>query len=325
MTAMQRPTTILFAVMCALGSAICASQVYPSKNVRLVVPYTPGSSTDILGRILSAKMTEAFGQPAIVDNRAGAGGTLGAAYVANAAPDGHTLLLGSVGSLGTAPGLYKNLPYDPTKDFAPVTLLVRAASVIVVHPSLPVSSVKELVALAKKRPGELNFSSGGNGSPSHLGMELLGTMTGIKIVHVPYKGPEEALTQLMAGQEIHMAMQSGIAVLPLIQARRLKAIAVTGKDRLKELPEVPTVGSQIPGFSVYAWYAMLAPANTPAPVVAKLNSEMARILHLPDVSSKVQAQGGEVATGTPQQLSDFLRSEVAQWTRVIKAANAHLD
>ena len=305
------------------GSA--AAQVFPSKPIRMVVPFPPGASADTIGRIMAAKLSESLGQPVIVDNRPGAGGTIGADAVAKAPPDGHTLLVGSVASIGTAAALYKNLPYDPLKDFAPITSVVRTASLLVVHPSMPVKSVRDLIALAKSRPGELTYSSASNGSPSHLGMELLKTMAGIDMVHVPFKGPQEALTQVLAGH-LHLSMQASVSSLPFVTAGRLRALATSGKERLRELPQVPTVSeAALPGYSVYAWFGMLTTSGTPAPVVARLNKEMVRLAHLPDVATKLVAQGGEVATATPEDYAKFIREEVDKWGRVIKLSGARVD
>lgn len=305
-------------VLLALAIVLPApAQTYPVKPIKIVAPFPPGASTDIVGRLLAAKLTESWGQPVIVENRPGAGGVIGAAYAAKAPPDGYTLLMGSVGSIGTI-GLRKNAPYDPLKDFAPITLGVRAASVLAAHPSVPAANVKQLIAIARARPGELNYATAGIGAPSHLAMELFNTMAGVKTVHIPYKGPAEAMTDLVTGRA-HLAIQSVVSTLSHYRSGRLRVLATTGKGRMTELPEVPTMSEAgLPGYEVYVWYGVMAPAGTPPDVLAKLNQELVRIFNLPDVKSKLLAQGGELATGTPEEFADFIRKDVAKWNKVIR-------
>ena len=307
------------AAAAALIAPHAYAQSYPSKPIRIVAPFSPGASTDIVGRLLAAKLTESWGQPAVVENRAGAGGVIGATYVAKAPPDGYTLLMASVGSMGTI-ALRKNAPYDPVKDFAPITLGVRAASVFSVHPSLPVTNVKQLVAIARARPGQLNYSTSGLGSPSHLATELFNTMAGVKTVHVPYKGPVEAMTDLLTGR-VEMSITSVVSTLPLYRSGRLRVLASTGRARMTELPDIPTmIESGLPGYEVYVWYGVMAPAGTPKEIVTKLNHELVRIFNLPDVKAKLLAQGGELATGTPEEFLEFVRRDVERWTKVIRDA-----
>jgi len=293
--------------------------MYPVKPIRLIAPFSPGASTDVVGRLLAAKLTESWGQTVIVENRAGAGGIVGAAYVAKSPPDGYTLLMGSVGSLGTI-GLRKNPPYDPVRDFAPITLGVRAASALVVHPSLPVTSVKQLIAFARAHPGELNYASSGVGSPSHLAMEFFNTLAGVQTVHIPFKGPAEATTELLTGRS-HIIIQSAVSTLAYLQSGRLRVLATTGSKRMTELPAVPTmIEAGLPGYEVYVWYGVLAPAGTPPEIVTRLNYELVRIFNLPDVKAKLLAQGGELATGSPAEFTEFIRNDVAKWNKVIRAA-----
>ena len=295
------------------------AQTYPVKPIRLIAPFSPGASTDVVGRLLAAKLTESWGQTVIVENRAGAGGIVGAAYVAKSPPDGYTLLMGSVGSLGTI-GLRKNPPYDPVRDFAPITLGVRAASALVVHPSLPVTSVKQLIAFARAHPGELNYASSGVGSPSHLAMEFFNSLAGVQTVHIPFKGPAEATTELLTGRS-HIIIQSAVSTLAYLQSGRLRVLATTGSKRMTELPAVPTmIEAGLPGYEVYVWYGVLAPAGTPPEIVTRLNYELVRIFNLPDVKAKLLAQGGEVATGSPAEFTEFIRNDVAKWNKVIRAA-----
>jgi len=295
------------------------AQTYPVKPIRLIAPFSPGASTDVVGRLLAAKLTESWGQTVIVENRPGAGGIVGAAYVAKAPPDGYTLLMGSVGSLGTL-GLRKNPPYDPVRDFAPITLGVRAASALVVHPSLPVTSVKQLIAFARAHPVELNYASSGVGSPSHLAMEFSNSLAGVQTVHIPFKGPAEATTELLTGRS-HIIIQSAVSTLAHLQSGRLRVLATTGSARMTELPDVPTmIEAGLTGYEVYVWYGVLAPAGTSPEIVARLNHELVRIFNLPDVKAKLLAQGGELATGSPAEFTEFIRNDVAKWNKVIRAA-----
>jgi len=303
----------------ALLSSWAHAQTYPVKSIRLIAPFSPGASTDVVGRLLAAKLTESWGQTVIVENRPGAGGIVGAAYVAKAPSDGYTLLMGSVGSLGTI-GLRKNPPYDPVKDFAPITLGVRAASALVVHPSLPVTNVKQLIAFARAHPGELNYASSGVGSPSHLAMEFFNTLAGVQTVHIPFKGPAEATTELLTGRS-HIIIQSAVSTLAHLQSGRLRVLATTGSKRMTELPAVPTmIEAGLPGYEVYVWYGVLAPAGTSPEIVTRLNHELVRIFNLPDVKAKLLAQGGELATGSPAEFTEFIRNDVAKWNKVIRAA-----
>jgi len=295
------------------------AQTYPVKSIRLIAPFSPGASTDVVGRLLAAKLTESWGQTVIVENRPGAGGIVGAAYVAKAPSDGYTLLMGSVGSLGTI-GLRKNPPYDPVKDFAPITLGVRAASALVVHPSLPVTNVKQLIAFARAHPGELNYASSGVGSPSHLAMEFFNTLAGVQTVHIPFKGPAEATTELLTGRS-HIIIQSAVSTLAHLQSGRLRVLATTGSKRMTELPAVPTmIEAGLAGYEVYVWYGVLAPAGTSPEIVTRLNHELVRIFNLPDVKAKLLAQGGELATGSPAEFTEFIRNDVTKWNKVIRAA-----
>jgi len=309
----------VFGVTVFLLTAWVRAQTYPVKSIRLIAPFSPGASTDVVGRLLAAKLTESWGQTVIVENRAGAGGIVGAAYVAKSPPDGYTLLMGSVGSLGTI-GLRKNPPYDPVRDFAPITLGVRAASALVVHPSLPVTSVKQLIAFARAHPGELNYASSGVGSPSHLAMEFFNSLAGVQTVHIPFKGPAEATTELLTGRS-HIIIQSAVSTLAYLQSGRLRVLATTGSKRMTELPAVPTmIEAGLPGYEVYVWYGVLAPAGTSPEIVTRLNHELVRIFNLPDVKAKLLAQGGELATGSPAEFTEFIRNDVTKWNKVIRAA-----
>jgi len=313
------------ALAAVAGGALGQSGSYPQRPIRIIVPFSPGASTDIVGRMLATRLTEAWGQPVVIENRVGAGGTIGGAYAAKATPDGYTLFMGSVGSLGTSSGLYKNLPYDPVRDFAPITLAVRAASVFILHPSIPATSVRELTAVLRAKPGGLNYSSSGNGSPSHLAVELYKSMAGVQATHVPYKGPAEALTDLISGQ-VQFSIQSVVSAMPFVKSGKLRPLATTGRTRMPELPELPTmIEAGLPGYEVYVWYGVLAPAGTPRDIVLRLNAELVRILNLADVRSRLLAQGGELATGTPEAFHDFIKADVARWNAVIKASGATVN
>jgi tripartite-type tricarboxylate transporter receptor subunit TctC len=317
---------IILAVCCVLllgGTAI--AQPYPSHPVKIVVPFPPGGSNDIIARILAQKLAERNGQPFVVENRGGAGGNIGAEAVANSDPDGYTLLLTAPPPLTTNAALYKNLKFDPSRAFAPVSLVATVPIVLVVHPSIAVKDVKELVALAKAKPGVLNFGSSGNGSTNHLAGELLKSMTGIDIVHVPYKGAAPAMTDLIGGH-IPVMFDNMPAVLPQVQSKAINAIAVAGATRASALPDVPTVAeSGVPGFEAFSWFGLVAPAQTPAPVLAKLQGDVEAILKMPDVQKRFAELGAEPGTLSGNAFGKFLTDDTAKWTKIIKASGATVD
>lgn len=320
-----RNTGILLVALCAGAPACGFAQHYPARPVRMVVPFPPGAGLDVVARLIAQRLTDAWNSPVVVDNRAGAGGTVGAEIVARSTPDGHTLLVAGIGSLGTSQGLYPRLPYDPVNDFAPIMLISRAPSVVLVHAALPVRSIGELIAHAKSKPGALNYSSGGNGSVAHLSVEMFKHMAGVNLVHIPHKGPTPALAALASG-EAQVGMQSMLSAQPLIQSGRIRVIAATGTRRLPELPEVPTVAEAgVPGYEFYVWYGVLAPAGTPASIVQRLNRDLAVIFRRPEVENMLIAQGNEMLVSSPAEFRRFLEREVAMWTRVIKAVGARLD
>ncbi len=304
-----------------LGSA----QEYPAKPVRLVVPFPAGAGLDVVARALALKLTDAWGRSVVVDNRAGAAGTMGADIVAKSPPDGYTLLMGGIGSLGTARGLYPRLPYDPLRDFAPVMLIARAPSVLLINAALPLKSIKELIAYAKANPGKLNYSSGGSGSTGHLSIEMFKHMAGLDIVHVPHKGPPQAATAIAMG-EVQIGMQSQLSAMPMIQSGRIRMLATTGTKRLAGLPDTPTVAeSGVPGYEFYLWYGVVAPARTPAEIVQRLNRDLARAARLPEVRDMLLAQGSELVIGSPEEFRRFLDREVAMWDRVIRNVGARVE
>ena len=317
--------TAAVTVMAGLLSSGAYAQTFPSKPVRLVVPFAPGGAPDLVARGLAPKLSESLGQAVVVDNRAGAGGIIGMEIVAKASPDGHTLVIGSNGPLAIVPNLHRSLSFDVARDFAPVSMVTALPFLLVVHPSLPVKSVKDLVALAKSKPNELNYGSPGNGTTTHLATELLKSATGMKITHVPYKGVADAATALMSGQ-VQVLSGDLNSMLPHVKSGRIRGIAVTSARRSKLLPEVPTVAeSGVPGFDASGWMGVLAPAATPPAVVERLNASIAKALAAPDTSSRLGALGGEVAASTPAQFATLIRSESAKWGKLIKSAGIEGD
>ncbi|MBI3938267.1 MAG: tripartite tricarboxylate transporter substrate binding protein [Betaproteobacteria bacterium] len=297
---------------------------YPSRPVRFVVGYPPGGATDIIARTVGIRLSEGLRQQVIVDNRPGAGGIIGSDIVAKATPDGHTIVLVTT-SHGVNPSLYSKLPYDTVKSFAPITQVGSLQLVLVVNPSLPVKSVKELVALAKSRPGKLNFASSGSGQSLHLAAELLKTMAGIDIVHVPYKGGAPARTDLLSGQ-VQLMFESMIGVLPFVKAGKLRGLAVSGAKRSPAAPDIPTVAEAgVPGYEASGWVGVLAPAGTLKPIVTKLNAEIVNVLRTPEVHDRLFASGVEVVGSTPEQFAQFIRAQLVKWARVVKQSGAKLD
>lgn len=304
----------------AVGRAAFA-QGFPDRPIRIVVGFPPGGINDIVARIVGQKVAESIGQPVVIENRAGAGGTIGADAVAKGKPDGHTLLLGSVSNIAMAPSQYKALPYDPTRDFAPVILLGGSPNVLVVNPALPANSVAELVALAKQRPGALTYASAGNGTSNHLTVEFFKARSGIDLVHVPYKGDAPATADVVAGQ-VPMIFPTLPVAMPHIKSGRLRPLAVSSARRSSFLPDVPTVAeaAKLPDFAVNVWVGILAPPATPQPIVQQLNAEFRKALNAPDVREKLALQGVEPEGGTPQEFADYIGAEVRKWAEVAKAA-----
>lgn len=302
-----------------------AAQDYPSRPVKIVVPYPAGGSNDIIARIVAQKLSDRVGQQFFVENRGGAGGNIGAESVASSEPDGYTLLLAAPGPLTSNATLYKNLPFDPTKAFAPVALVAQVPIVLMVHPSVDAKSVKDLIALAKAKPGTLNFGSSGIGSTNHLAGELLKSMAGINIVHVPYKGAAPAMNDLVAGH-IPMMFDNMPAVLPQVAGKRVNAIAVAGAQRAKAMPEVPTVAeSGLAGFDASAWFGLVAPAKTPPAVLKKLQGEVAAILKMPDVVKRFTELGAEPGDVSGAAFGKFLADETTKWAKVIEASGAKVQ
>ena len=312
----------LIAALLPVGAA---AQSFPSKPIKIIVPYSPGGTTDLVARLVAQKLSERFGQPVVVDNKPGANGMIGADAVAKAAPDGYTLGIASPGTHAANASLYKAMPYDTIKDFTPVTLAVSAPMLLIVHPSLGVGSVKELIAAAKAKPGTISYASGGSGSSQHLAMELLKNMAGIDMTHVPYKGSSASYPDLLGGT-VKAEMDVLPTALPPVKSGRLKVLATGSAKRLAILPDVPTVAEAgIPGYESSSWYGFVAPANLPPDVLQKLNGEIVRALQQPDVSEKLVNAGVIVVAGTPQEFAAHIRSEMDKAARIVKAANIQPD
>jgi tripartite-type tricarboxylate transporter receptor subunit TctC len=326
---MNRVTRLLtiFALMLAGGlySLPGFAQTYPAKPVRVVVPFAAGGTTDIVTRILAQRMEQIWGQPLIVDNRPGAGGNIGSEIVARSPADGYTLLMATVATHGINASLYRKIPYDPVGDFAPVTLVASTPSVLMLHPSIPAGSVKELIALAKANPGQLNFGSSGNGSSHHLAGELFDSMAGVKMTHVPYKGTAAALVDLLGGR-IQLTFDTLPSAMPYVKGGKLKAIAVTSAKRARSLPDLPTIAEAgVPGYEVTSWYGLLAPAGTPPDIVRKLNADFVRAIRIPEVTEKMIEAGAEPVANTPEQFAQFIRSELKKWAIVVQDSGARVD
>src|SRR5713101_8206380 len=299
---------IVQALAASVAAAAALAQ-YPAKPIRLIVPFAAGGGNDSVARLVGKRLSDSLGQPLVVDNRPGAGGVLGADLAAKAAPDGYTLFLGGVGSHAINPNLSDSLPYDPITDFAPVALLAQAPLVLVVHPSVPAESFKAFVALARSRPGQLNYASNGNGSSSHLAAVMFDSMAGVDMVHVPYKGLSPALTDLLSGR-VQLMFSSVVAILPHIRAEKLRGLAVTGSRRLPSMPDLPTIAeSGLPDYEASSWYGVLAPAGTPKEIIARLNAETVKALDRPGVKSSLLAEGAEPIGGTPEQFAAHIKSE----------------
>ena len=304
----------------ALAPAAFAQGAYPSKPIRMIVPYAAGGPTDVLARVMAQKLGESLGHNVIVDNKPGASGIPGTDAIAKAAPDGYTIGLSTIGPLAVNPSLFPNIPYDTLKDFAPVMVLARSYSLLAVHPSVPAHNMKELVALLKAHPGKYTYASGGVGTTQHLSGELLDNVAGMKMLHVPYKGEGAAQTDLLGGQ-VHMMFTSTLIGYNNVKAGKLRAIAVTSGQRLASMPEVPTIAETFPGFEVTAWYGMVAPAGTPEPIVRKLNDSLQAVLKNPEVIKKLEDLGATPGGGPPSDLTALFRTELPKWREVIRKAD----
>jgi len=317
-----------FILLCAALAAIASpagAQQYPTRPVRFVVPFAPGGSTDTLARTIGIKLTDALKQQVVVDNRPGANGDIGMMIVAKAPPDGYTIVLGYIANLAIAPSLYAKMPYDPVKDFQPLTQPASSPNVLTAHPSVQAKTLQELIALTKAKPGQVSFASTGVASVGHLTGELINNLAGIRMTHVPYKGSGQAVTDILGGH-VQVMFSGFSSTLHHIKAGKLRALAVTGPKRSNALPEVATIAEQgFPGVEATAWYGILAPAGTPKPVVARLHGEMVKSLKLPDVAQKLEGLGFEIVGSTPEQLGTYIRSEIKKWEKVVRASGAKPD
>jgi len=312
-------------LLCGLPPLACGAQEYPSRPIRYIVPFAPGGPTDIMSRAIAEKVAAAWGQPVVVDNRGGAGGGLGAEAVARAAPDGYTVMIGHVGTHAINLALYKKVNYDPIRDFQPVSLLATLPLALVVNAGFPPRSVKEVIALAKAKPGTINFASAGNGGPTHLAGEMFKSLAVIDLVHVPYKGNAAALTELVGGQ-VQMMFSNLLTSGPHVRTGRLRALAVSTGKRSPQAPELPTMAEAgVPGYDVTPWYGVLAPAGTPRPVVMKWNGEIARILALPEMKERFVAQGVDLASSSPEAFGELIRAEIPKWRKVVLDSGAKVD
>ena len=317
----RSPLTVIAVLLSTLTLTVHAQTAYPNRPIRVIVPFTAGGPTDVAARTVAPRLAEYLGQQIIIENRGGAGGATGTEFVAKSAPDGYTLLHGTIGGLAVSPSLNPKLGYNTLRDLAPVSQMVNVAYIVTLHPSVPATSIKELLTLARARPGKLNYGTGGAGTGPHLAGELINMMAGVSIVHVPYKGTGPALTALLSG-EVDLTFDNLLIVLPQIKAGRVRPIAATGSQRSKLMPELPTIAeSGLPGFSATGWYGVMAPVATPKDIVARLNAEITRTLRSPDVSERLNSMAAEPAPGTPEQFGAFIRSEIEKWAKVVKATN----
>jgi tripartite-type tricarboxylate transporter receptor subunit TctC len=309
---------ILWAVALALATMVAHAEPYPGRPIKLIVPFAPGGSADLVGRLLAQQLSESLGQPVVVENKGGASGMLGNEYVAKSAPDGYTLTVGTLGPFAVNQTLYEHVPYDNIRDFAPITLTGISSHILVAHPSVPVHNVNQLIALAKEKPGQLTFASSGTGNATHISFELFKARAGIDIVHVPYKGGGPAMADLVGGQVL-FSFASMASAVPFVRSGRLRAIAVSGGARSALFPDVPTVAeSGLPGFASEDWQGILAPAKTPADIVEKLNGQIGRILLLPEVKAKLQAAGFDPKPSTPEWFAQFIQAETLKWAKLLK-------
>jgi tripartite-type tricarboxylate transporter receptor subunit TctC len=316
----RKPASALLAATIALAAGgAWAQQAYPVKPVRLVVPSSPGGGTDITARLLAPKLSEALGQQVVVENRAGAGTMIGTELVAKSPPDGYTLLMG-LSTLAINPAMYKKVPYDSVRDFAPISQVISAPNMLVVHPSIPVKTVKELVAFTRARPGQLNYASAGHGTNPHLSMELFLSMTQLKVVHIPYKGLGPGMVDLVAGH-VSLATATMLTGLPHVKSGRLRCLGTTGAQRAAVLPEYPTIAEAgVPGYEASQWYGVLAPAQTPGEIVTRLHTEVVRILKTPDMKQKLAADGTDPVGNSPDEFARYIKSELAKWGKVARDA-----
>jgi tripartite-type tricarboxylate transporter receptor subunit TctC len=327
---MSKPLALALALALAApvlgtGTPAAHAQAYPARTVRLIIPAPAGSAPDFLSRVLSQKLSEAWGQPVIVDNVAGAGGNIGAERVAKSPPDGHTLLFNTIGPIAINISLYDKLPFDPVKDFVPITLVAKVPNILCVYPGVPVKSVAELIAYAKQNPGKLRYGSPGSGTSNHLSAELFNTLAGVKLFHVPYKSSAQMTTDTIGGQ-VEVIFHNAPVVLPHVKSGALRGLAITSASRNPYAPELPTMSEAgVPGFEVTAWFGVLAPTGTPQPVLAKLHTDVVRTINMPDVKERFLSQAAEPIGSTPAEFAAFINAEIGKWSRVIKESGAKVE
>lgn len=318
-------TLLLAPALAAAQGAAYPAQDFPKKPIRFIVGFTPGGPSDILARALGQKLGELWNQQVVIDNRPGAGGNLAAEALARSAPDGYTWLLGNNSVLATNQSLYRRLGYDPVKDFAPVTLVAIQPNILVVNPQVPASSVMELISFAKKNPGKLNYASSGAGAAAHLAGELFKTMAGVDLVHVPYKGAQPALTDVIAGQ-VQIMFATSASAIPFIKAGKLRPLAVTTAQRSASMPELPTVSEAgVPGFEAITWHGVVVPAGTAAALVERLNRDIVGVLRMPELRERLAALGADVIAGTPREFADYIASEIPKWAKVVQDSGAQIE
>ncbi len=309
----------------ALAAGLAHAQSYPAKAIRVINPYTPGGGVDALFRPLAQKMSEGLKQQIVVDNRPGANGMIGMEAAAKAAPDGYTLVVSTTGALAMNVSVYKKIPFDPIKDYVPISNYAESAFILAAHPSLPAKNIKELIALAKAKPEQLTYASFGVGSSAHLGMEMLGMMGGVKMIHVPYKGSVPMVTDLVAGH-VMLSLDSMQSVMPVIRDRRVKAIGIAAAKRSPAAPEIPTMAeSGLPGFEVGSWYGLLAPAGTPRDIITRLHAEVVKAIGSAEVRERFQSFGSEPIGSSPDEFATQIRNDIAKWAKVAKTANVRAD
>lgn len=324
-TEIRRASLILCLAMLAASSISPAAQTYPNRPIRLIVAYPPSGGADIAARILGQKLSDSLGQQIVVDNRSGAAGIIGTEIAARAAPDGYTLIMGTNATHGIFVSLYRKLPYDPVRDFAPVTKVVSVTNIMVVNASVPAKSVKELIAITKSRPGQLNYAAGGKGSNSHLAMELFRIMASVDIVHLPYKGTAGQLAAVVGG-ESQITFVSLPAALPQVKSGRVRALAVGSARRSPVLPDLPTVAEAgLPGFESDLWWGVFAPAGTPRTVITNLNAELVKVLQMKDVRERLSAMGAEPVGNTPEEFAVVIKADILKWAKVVRAAGVQLE
>ena len=325
MQSMNRRMMVVFALALACVPAGALAQTWPSKPIKYVVPFAPGGTTDILARTVGDKLSIALGQPVVVENKPGAGGGVGADFTAKAAPDGYTIMGGTISTHAINASLYSNLPYDPIKDFAAITMIARVPNLLVINPAIPAKNVSELIALMKANPGKYTFASSGNGTSQHLSGELFKSTAGVDMQHIPYKGSPPALQDVVGGQ-VSMTFDNITTAWPLAKAGKLRALAVTTAKRSSVAPEVPTLAeSGLPGFEIGSWQGVFAPAGTPPEIVKRLNAEIVKILNMPEVREKLIALGAEPVGDTPEQFSAYVKGEVVKWSDIVKKSGAKVD